>query len=166
MNMAGMRQCWCINFKTDSMETIEVNAKVSTIEIDNDKIIINLKKEEWKAGDLFIPTKPKNLNEYPGWADHMNIYEGKVIQVESINKAGNLYSNQLYWNPSWCKKVKVEYKEPIIGEMAIFWDDNRKIAYCAEYNGMTFELHYSNDGACTKNAILFESTDQFKEFIK
>lgn len=101
------------------MGTIEVNAKVSTIEVNEGKIIINLEKEEfWESA--------KKL----------------------IKKLEDIY-------------YKEEYKEPIIGELAICWNKNKQDAVIARFDGESEigEEEYIN-------VILFESIEQFKEFIK
>ena len=118
------------------MGTIEVNAKVSTIDITDKKIIINLEAK-------------------------------KEVGITPAEYSAKVQEHMRIMNSVFQLKTSVNHpKPPIIGEMAIFWDDNSKIAYCAEYNGMADGLHHSHDGACTENAILFESADQFKEFIK
>lgn len=64
------------------------------------------KKEKWQVGDWFIPTKPEDTDEEPMWASEMDYYEGKTIQVGSIDENGYLHSNNCILNPSWCKKVE------------------------------------------------------------
>lgn len=65
-----------------------------------------------------------------------------------------------------CEKVsEPKYKKPIVGEMAIFWDTNNKKAFCATLNSV-INGRYSPDGNIRfDNAILFESPEQYKEFI-
>ena len=68
-------------------------------------------------------------------------------------------------NTNWTPKVAA-HKEPIVGEMAIFWDTDNKKAFCATLNSM-INGRYSPDGNIRfANAILFESTEQYKAFLK
>ena len=61
----------------------------------------------------------------------------------------------------------LEHKEPIVGEMAIFWDsDYISDAFCAIFSGMEGSSFLSQGGAEWDNAILFESVEQYKNFLK
>ena len=66
-----------------------------------------------------------------------------------------------------CELVDIpKHKEPIIGEMAIFWDVDNKKAFCATLNSL-IDGRYSPDGNIRfDKAILFESPEQYKAFIK
>jgi hypothetical protein len=63
---------------------------------------------------------------------------------------------------------KPKHKEPIIGELAIFWDIDKEWALVGIYSGWSDEQngHDSNVGFIWDNAILFESIEQYKEFVK
>jgi len=60
----------------------------------------------------------------------------------------------------------IDYKKPISGEMAIFWGIDKSDACCRIYKGFWRGRHFDSTGAAWGNAILFESSKQFKEFIK
>ena len=62
----------------------------------------------FKKGDRFIPRKPKQQNNYEGWADGMNSLEGKTLKVSKITINGWLqdYSSGYCFHPDWCEKVE------------------------------------------------------------
>lgn len=66
-----------------------------------------------------------------------------------------------------CELVDIpKYKEPIVGEMAIMWRSDKGKALCRIYGNYEDGRHYDSVGIWADNAILFESPEQFKEFIK
>ena len=68
-----------------------------------------------------------------------------------------------------CELVDIpKYKEPIVGEMAIFWNTDKKDAQCRIYTRSKEGVFGYSDSAAIfwKNAILFESPEQYKNFLK
>ena len=63
---------------------------------------------KFKKGDSFTPRKPKQQNNYEGWADGMNSLEGKTLKVSKITINGWLqdYSSGYCFHPDWCEKVE------------------------------------------------------------
>jgi hypothetical protein len=64
---------------------------------------------------------------------------------------------------------KQEHKEPIIGELAIFWDDDKDAAIIGkliQLNNGFVDYRYCGNSEDFRNAILFESIEQYKEFVK
>ena len=60
-------------------------------------------------------------------------------------------------------------KPLVIGEPAIFWDNDKSCAVMANYKGISPHQGYqfkSSDSRPYKNAIPFESVEQYKQFIK
>lgn len=57
----------------------------------------------FKAGDKFVPHKPKNGKDV-GWCKEMNKYEGKVLNVDSIQD-GFIEHEGWQFEPYWCEKV-------------------------------------------------------------
>lgn len=57
-------------------------------------------------------------------------------------------------------------KPPVIGEMAIMWDSRKSEAICAIFGDKENGLYYCNMGKPHYNAILYESPEQYKEFLK
>lgn len=58
------------------------------------------------------------------------------------------------------------HKEPIVGELAIFWDKDKEYAHISIFRGIIANCYKSNLGNMWINAILFESAEQYKNFIK
>lgn len=60
------------------------------------------------------------------------------------------------------------HKEPIVGELAIFWHDDKDCSNISIFQGIKRSTgHYIDSlGFKWKNAILFESAEQYKNFIK
>lgn len=67
----------------------------------------------------------------------------------------------------WITMPKVNQpKPPVIGEMAIFWNLYKRTAVCAIFGDKESDYYYTSDGHPFKNAIPFESVEQYKQFIK
>ena len=64
---------------------------------------------KFNKGDSFTPRKPKQQNNYEGWADGMNSLEGKTLKVSKITINGWLqdYSSGYCFHPDWCEKVSI-----------------------------------------------------------
>lgn len=56
--------------------------------------------------------------------------------------------------------------EPQIGDMCIFWDNEKEYAVCALYGGAKHDYFMDTTGAMWQNCIPFESVEQYKNFIK
>ena len=59
-----------------------------------------------------------------------------------------------------------KHKEPIIGEMMICWDKYRGEATCRLFSHMRGAFYIDHKGMDWNNAILFESPEQYKAFLK
>jgi hypothetical protein len=122
---------------------------------------------KFKVGDWFIPHKPK-VDVFPNWTIGMDRYNNIPCRVSRVTDTGCLMFNLWNFHPDWCEKITApKHKEPIIGEMAIFWDNNKAMSFIAILtkadNGF-----YPSDFKSTswENAILFESIEQYKAFLK
>lgn len=110
----------------------------------------------------------------------MGVEKGEIVEIEKRD-----CSNCDYWDErKMCKyyifnsytkerctnfdkwESKHQPKPPIIGELAIFWDKYKKNAVCAIYADYEDELHYTSNELSYGNAILYESVEQYKNFIK
>ena len=75
-----------------------------------------------------------------------------------------LAENGKVWNPD--TKVLEDYRGLRVGELAIFWDRKVENAVIANYEIFEVDWYYASDGNCYRNAIPFESIEQYLEFIK
>ena len=65
---------------------------------------------QFKAGDKFIPRKPKQNNDSIAWFSGMEMdkHDGKILTVMGINADGLIISEEAAWlfHPDWCEKVE------------------------------------------------------------
>lgn len=61
---------------------------------------------KFKAGDKFIPHKPKEDNPDLSWVEEMDIYDGKTQIVERIKGKYLITESEWYFHPDWCEKVE------------------------------------------------------------
>ena len=57
-------------------------------------------------------------------------------------------------------------EEPKKGDLAIFWDEEKELAIIRVYGRYSIEEHYDNREWRWKNAIKFESKEQYERLIK
>ena len=71
---------------------------------------------KFKAGDKFIPRKPKE--EYPdiAWVGSMDEYDGKIQIVERIKGKYLIAKSKWCFHPDWCEKVE-DTHIPDVGEI-------------------------------------------------
>lgn len=66
-----------------------------------------------------------------------------------------------------CEIVDIpQHKEPVIGEMAIFWDSNKAQSICRLYIKVRNDKYVDFCDTSWENAILYESPEQYKNFLK
>lgn len=119
----------------------------------------------WKVGDWFIPHKPKE-NKAPTWVPDMDEYDGKACEIKSIDKDGYLRTSSMWaFHPDWCEKTEEPKKEPKIGDMCIFWDDDKRDALIRLFDMKTPYEYIDSTGIDWGNCIPFESVEQYKKFI-
>ncbi|MGE4412908.1 MAG: hypothetical protein AB7E45_04325 [Candidatus Caldatribacteriota bacterium] len=176
------------------MQTIELNKRVASIEVSDDKIIINLEQKyipkdgeyfyvETKLNSKFIGIKKEGeyiTSRYCAYdikRSRINNYQGMVSgdeQIKEIRPATTgeielfdktLHDNGVKWN-SETKKVEAL---PKVGDFCIFWNGSKKYARCGvlEEIDPTRKSHYLiNYYVYFLNCIPFQSVEHFKEFIK
>lgn len=64
------------------------------------------------------------------------------------------------------KELSIPENVIIPMEFAIFWDRKVENAVIANYEIFEVDWYYASDGNCYRNAIPFESVEQYLEFIK
>ncbi|MDD2286492.1 MAG: hypothetical protein PHQ11_13970 [Paludibacter sp.] len=173
------------------MQTIELNKRVASIEVADDKIIINLEQKyipqdgeyfyvETKANSKFVGIKKEGKYithryyyydiEYPtiygeGWIcsdDHIKeIRPATKKEKELLDKA--LEARGKRWNP----ETKQIEKLPKVGDFCIFWNHYKKYAICSELIAINkIRGRYYSIWESYSNCIPFQSVEHFKEFIK
>lgn len=132
--------------------------------------IEEIKKEpKWKVGDWFIPHKPIcDNNRYYSWRREMDIFDGKPLQIDELNENGiKINGNSCRFIYDWCEKTEEPKKEPIIDKLAIFWNFEKSQAVISLFKCKnSLNQYVTKSDNWYDNATLFESVEQYKNFIK
>lgn len=96
------------------------------------------------------------------------------LSVKEVRRCGNCGLARVCKSPTadcickdWIAIPEINQpKLPVIGEMAIMWDSRKSEAICAIFGDKENGLYYCNTGKPHYNAILYESPEQYKEFLK
>ena len=88
------------------------------------------------------------------------------VEIEKLNLA--LEKIDKRFDKEKCELVGIpKYKKPAMGKMAIFWDNDRKLSVCKFFYMINDKgMFLDNSNIPWKNAILFESPEQYKNFLK
>lgn len=158
--------------------------RYTTVE-ERQKIFSELAKEgkQWNAEKLRIEDIPQRKFK-PGdkvklkdgildkndeslyFAEDMHVFIGKVLTVGSYTSKGYLYLNEgngWAFAEDW---FELYSDEPIVGELAIFWDSFKELSHIRIYTQRLTERYGDHRGGFWTNAIKFESKEQFLEHIK
>lgn len=177
------------------MQTIELNKKVTSIEVQGDKIIINLEQDYIpKDGEYFyVETTSGSKYKYIGIkkegeyitsrycsynAEYSSIKsdEGMIClnnQIKEIRPATKEERELLdkaleARGKKWNPETKQIEELPKVGDFCIFWANDKSMARC----GILSEVdpddlpYYVNFGVYFKNCIPFQSVEHFKKFIR
>jgi hypothetical protein len=134
------------------------------------KCIEDMPKRKFKAGDKVrikhgVSSKTHH-SIFPAFVGEMDNLIGKELTVENCSESGFVTCNGYYFSEDWLEPYE-ELKE---GDLAIFWDDSKEHAIIRFYeqsdgNGTRLR-HKDSFGSPWKNAIKFESKEQFEKLIK
>ena len=107
-------------------------------------------------------------NICPWFVDNMDDLIGKIMTVDRYTE-GDEYvvceETEYIFLEEWLEPYE-ELKE---GNLAIFWDDNKEVAFIGIYKQLTMGTifkHKDHRGYMWKNAVKFESIEQFEKLIK
>ena len=130
--------------------------------------IEDIPQRKFKPGDK-VKLKDEMLDkskEPPFFVEEMSMFIGKVLTVGSCTSKGYLYLNEgngWRFAESWLEPYS---DEPIVGELAIFWDNSKKLSRIGIYAQRTTTKHSDHRGLLWANAIKFISKEQFEKHIK
>ena len=175
------------------MKTIELNKKVTSIEVQGDKIIINLEQEYIPEDGEYFYVKSKTGNEFLGikkggeyitsrycsfnvHKPHINLEDSYITDDEWVKviRPATAEEKELLdkvleekgkrWNP----ETKQIQEIPEIGDLCIFWGSLKKHAMCCKLEEIrqNENLRYISSIGAYLNCIPFQSVEHFKEFIK
>ena len=143
-------------------QLLDDKLKESGKRFDKEKLeLVDIMKEpKFKKGDL-VRTPDGYIFEVSEAVTNTMKTEWLYCKNPKMTFFGN------YIEESKLEKYEPKHKEPIIGEMAIMWGESKATAFVAKYEGMNaVNYHTCNRGTALKNAILFESPEQYKAFLK
>ena len=64
---------------------------------------------KFEVGGNFIPRKPKDTTQFPGWNSAMDKFNGQILTISKINRDGMLEGTEsecYCFHPDWCEKVE------------------------------------------------------------
>ena len=121
-------------------------------------------KDMMESNDcLYFSSKWNDVVSDPMFAFSNVSGDNHVFQLEAQYGDALAFAEQVYNNQ--------KSKEPIVGEMAIFWDYNKNEAVTAinsenEHSYVNEFPYQANDGTIYMHAIPYESAEQYKSFLK
>ena len=107
----------------------------------------------------------------PGFVEEMDVLIGKTMSVNDGYIAWGNYVDceGIHWSfpEEWLEPYVEELKK---SDLAIFWDDDKGWAFVGKYNGLLGNgssfPHQDHRENVWKNAIKFESKEQYERLIK
>lgn len=130
--------------------------------------IEDIPQRKFKPGDK-VELKDGMLDkrgESPYFTEEMDVLIGKMLTVVGYNSDGYIHLSEADgWEfaEDW---LELYSDEPIVGELAIFWDYIKKCSHIGLYTGCATGRHRNHLGAFWANAIKFISKEQFLEHIE
>lgn len=163
----------CIRYATDSEKELLIAelSKVGKRWNDEKKCIEDIPQRKFKAGDKVrikdgISSKTHS-DIAPLFLDCMDDLIGTTMTVNSYTDSAGYVACEEYgfFHEDWLEPYTDEPKE---GDLAIFWDDNKKSAIIRFYDRYSEEYfqHTDRNKTVWENAIKFESKEQYERFIK
>jgi len=156
--------------KSDYLETLAKEGKRWNAE---KKCIEDIPVRKFKKGDKVrikhgVSSKT-HYNIVPAFVGEMDDLIGKTMTVDRYTDGDNhVKCEGMYWSllEDWLEPYE-ELKE---GDLAIFWDEDERYAairiYGQSNESEKYLRHKDIQGFDWKNAIKFESKEQYERFIK
>lgn len=135
------------------------------------KCIEDIPKRKFKAGDKVkikdgISNKTHN-GVAPGFTGTIDEFIGKELTVKEYTHDGFVVFNEGYFkfnfNENWLEPWSDELKK---GDLAIFWSEFKTLAVIKIYDRKDHYYHCDSSGIYWKNAIKFESKEQFEKVLR
>ena len=123
-------------------------------------------KPKYKKGDKVMLKDGCNREWVYKYLNTMGEWIGKPITVKSslgILGGYEFTDCPYYFAEDWLEPYVEELKK---GDLAIFWDETKGYAIIRFYERFLDSRHYDILGNVWKNAIKFESKEQYERFIK
>ena len=139
----------------------------------DDKIVIEFipEKRKFKAGDKVKIkdgiSSETHGNAIPHFTEFMDKYIGKELTVKEYSNGGSVLFNEDYFeynfSEDWLEPWSDELKK---GDLAIFWDYSKEFASVRIYKEKDGLFNYDHAGSPWRNAIKFESKEQFEKVLR
>ena len=154
--------------KQEFFDELEVKGKRWN---DDKKCIEDIQKRKFKVGDKVrikdgISSETHNVAG-PGFNRTMDEFIGKELTVEEYSSIEWVVFYEDDYRYQFAENWLEPYtEEPKKGDLAIFWDNSKDIAIMRTYREKKGMLHYDSVGYPWKNAIKFESKEQFEKVLR
>jgi hypothetical protein len=128
----------------------------------------DIPKCKFKNGDKVVLKRGYKKSDGLIYLDVFDLFIGRKITVAGYTDVGNVcfYDCPYIFEEEWLEPYVEELKE---GDLAIFWDSNKESAFIGIYKqflmGVIFQ-HKDHRGNLWKNALKYESKEQFEKLIK
>lgn len=135
------------------------------------KCIEDIPQPKFKAGDK-VKIKDGISSEThervgPCFTSGMDKFIGKELTVKEYIDGGSVLFNEDYFEYCFHEDWLEPYTdEPKKGDLAIFWDYDKGGAIISLYDKKGHRYHYDSRGIYWKNAIKFESKEQFEKVLR
>lgn len=151
------------------MKEIKLPKGIESISVTqyDDKVVIEFIPEEakFKVGDKVRIKDGISSKTHPSFVS-MDKFIGKELTVKGYSDGcvsfnGDIYNH--YYDEDWFEPYT---DEPKNGDLAIFWDYDKGGAIISLYDKKGHIYHYDSRGIYWRNAIKFESKEQFEKVLR
>ena len=158
----------------EKQELLDALAKEGKRWNEEKKCVEDIPVRKFKKGDKVrvregVSSKTHN-GVGPSFVDEMDKFIGKELTVKEYSSSGwvRFYECDYQFHEDWLEPYTDELKK---GDLAIFWDNEKEIAIIKPYGRLIggeedYFQHRDQNGFRWRNAIKFESKEQFNRFIK
>jgi uncharacterized protein YodC (DUF2158 family) len=127
----------------------------------------DIPKCKFNVGDKVVLKSGYKKSDKLIYLDVFDLFIGKKITVAGYTDIRSVFFSDCpyIFDEDWLEPYE-ELKE---GDLAIFWDDNKDAAVIGKYSRFTVGQpfpHSNHRGDIWKNAIKFESKEQYKKLLK
>lgn len=133
----------------------------------------DIPQPNFKVGDEVIIKKgissESHRGIFPCFTRDLDDYIGQKLVISNVQwHTSGVYlygvdENMYRFLEDWLEPYAEELKK---GDLAIFWDDNKDYAIIRIYNIKGYSYHSDSYGHLWKNAIKFESKEQFEKVLR
>lgn len=153
--------------ESEKKELIDALAEVGKRWNAEKKCVEDIPKRKFKKGDKVVLKSGYKKSDGLIYLTCFDLLIGEPLTIKGYTDIGNVYFSDCpyIFDEDWLELYE-ELKE---GDLAIFWDNNKEGAFIGTYKQLTMGTifkHKDHRGYMWKNAIKFESKEQFEKLIK